>query len=318
MAVSEVKSQLAPRPVTLAAFAAALTLAIVSAFACAGGGDGSGKLRVVATTTQIGDFARKVGGDRIALTVLLMPNQDAHDFAPQPSQVKDLAQAGVVLRNGVGLDDFVSKALGSAPKASVVIVSAGVQLRAASDAGEASGSDPHVWFSVANARKMVESVRDALADADPAGAAYYRDNAARYLALLDDLLKRIASDVARVPPACRKLVTDHDVFGYYAAAYGLQVVGSVIPSLSTNAQPSAADVAEIVRRIRQENIPAIFSEASANPALINQVAREAGVKVVSDLYADSLGPKGSAGDTYIKMMESNTRTIVEALKDCKQ
>ena len=312
------ESQLAPRPVALAAFVALLALATLTAAACGAGGDGSARLRVVATTTQIGDFARNLGGDRIALTVLLKPNQDAHDFAPQPSQIKDLAQADVVLRNGVGLDDFVSKSLGSAPKASVVIVSTGVQLLAGSDAGEASGSDPHVWFSVANASKMVENVRLALADADPAGATYYKDNAARYLALLDDLDKRITSDVAQIPPACRRLVTNHDVFGYYAAAYGLQVVGSVIPSLSTNAQPSAADVAEIVRRIRQENIPAIFSEASANPALINQVAREAGVKVVSDLYADSLGPKGSAGDTYIKMMESNTRTIVEALKNCKQ
>jgi zinc/manganese transport system substrate-binding protein/manganese/iron transport system substrate-binding protein len=299
--------------------------------ACGAGGDDNaeGKLAVVATTTQIGDFARNVGGDRISLTVLLNPNQDAHDFEPSPSQIRRLTEADVVLRNGVGLDYFVVRAVqGDAAK--ITVVSEGISLTEGATEGhegdeddsdaaaetEAQGNDAHIWFSVANARKMVENIRDAFSRADAANASYYSENAARYLAELDALDARIKSQINEVASSCRKLVTNHDAFTYYAAAYGLQIVGSVIPSVSTEARPSASDVANIVRKIRQEDVPAIFSEASVNPALVRQVGREANVKVVDDLYGDSLGPKGSDGATYIGMMESNTRKIVEALKGC--
>jgi ABC-type Zn uptake system ZnuABC Zn-binding protein ZnuA len=163
---------------------------------------------------------------------------------------------------------------------------------------------------------MVASIRDGLTDADPANAAAFTANATAYLAQLDSLDTDIRSQAAQVPPACRKLVTNHDVLGYYAAAYGYTVVGSVIPSTTSAAQPSAADVAEIVRKIRAERVPAIFAEASINPNLIRQVGREAGVRVVDDLYGDSLGARGSDGATYIEMMRTNTRKITEALKDC--
>jgi len=287
----------------------------ILAFACGGDG-GDSRLRVVATTTQIGDFARQVGGERIALTVLLKPNQDAHDFEPQPSQVRALERADLVLRNGIGLDAFVEKAL-RASDADVVVVTQGVSLRAADAAGdEAAGRDPHVWFSVANARRMVENIRDALAAADAANAAHYSESASAYLARLEELEGEIEAQVATIPAACRKLVTNHDVLGYYADAYGFEIVGAVIPSVSTEARASAADVAGIVRKIRAEGVTAIFAEASANPDLIRQVGREAGVKVVDDLYGDSLGPAGSDGATYVEMMRSNTRKIVEALRDC--
>src|SRR3972149_811460 len=241
----------------------------ILAFACGGDG-GDSRLRVVATTTQIGDFARQVGGERIALTVLLKPNQDAHDFEPQPSQVRALERADLVLRNGIGLDAFVEKALKSSD-ADVVVVTQGVSLRAAPPPSVA-----------------------------PRGG---RGG-------------EIEARVASLPPACRKLVTNHDVLGYYADAYGFEIVGAVIPSVSTEARASAADVADIVRKIRAERVLAIFAEASANPDLIRQVGREAGVKVVDDLYGDSLGPAGSDGATYVEMMRSNTRKIVEALRDC--
>jgi zinc/manganese transport system substrate-binding protein/manganese/iron transport system substrate-binding protein len=285
---------------------------------------GSGKLRVVATTTQIGDFARNVGGNRISLTLLLKPNQDAHDFEPQPSQMRAISEADLIVRNGAGLDAFLDKSL-SESKAKVIDLSGGLTLlegheehegEAAEGEEEEEGKDPHIWFSVANAKRMVETLRDALAGADAANAAYYGDNAAKYLASLDALDAKIKSDVATIPAACRKLVTNHDVLGYYANAYGLEIVGAVIPSTSTEAQPSAADIADIVRKIKAEKVPAIFAEASVNPALIRQVGREAGVKVVADLYGDSLGPATSDGATYIKMMESNTRKIVEALRGC--
>lgn len=297
--------------------------------ACSGGGgDDDGRLRVVATTTQIGDFARMVGGgEAINLTVILKPNQDAHDFEPSPSQLRAIANADLVLRNGLGLDAFVNKAVGNS-SGRVVIVTRGIALQEEEDdhaehddhAGEDETDDrhgnPHVWHAVPNARIMVEQVRDALVAADGANAETYRGNAAAYLNQLTELDSEIRSQIATIPASCRKLVTNHDVLGYYAAAYGLEVVGSIIPGGSTEARPSAAAVAEIVNKVRAERVPAIFAEASVNPALVNQVAREAGVKVVTDLYGDSLGPANSDGGTYIAMMRSNTAKIVNALKDC--
>jgi zinc/manganese transport system substrate-binding protein/manganese/iron transport system substrate-binding protein len=163
---------------------------------------------------------------------------------------------------------------------------------------------------------MVENVRDALSAADAANAATYTENATKYLGELRALDASIKQQVAQIPAACRKLVTNHDVLGYYAQAYGFEVIGSVIPSTSSQASASAADVAGIVRQIKAEGVPAIFAEASINPDLIRQVGREAGVKVVDDLYGDSLGPSGSDGATYVKMMQANTRKIVDALKAC--
>jgi ABC-type Zn uptake system ZnuABC Zn-binding protein ZnuA len=181
---------------------------------------------------------------------------------------------------------------------------------------EHGGQDPHVWFSVANARIMVENIRDGLSEADAANATTYQANATKYLGELQTLDASIKQQVGQVPAACRKLVTNHDVLGYYAAAYGFEVIGSVIPSTSSQASASAADVAGIVRQIEAEGVPAIFAEASINPDLIRQVGREAGVKVVDDLYGDSLGTSSSDGGTYIKMMQSNTKKIVDALKAC--
>jgi ABC-type Zn uptake system ZnuABC Zn-binding protein ZnuA len=300
--------------------------------ACSGDGADSGKLQVVATTTQIGDFARNVGADRIELTVLLKPNQDAHDFEPEPSQLRALSRADVVLRNGIGLDTFVNKAI-EGSDAEVVVVTEGLKLlegeegHAAEEANqdeddeaaeeEAAGHDPHVWFSVANAKAIVSVIRQALSTADGANASFYADNASRYLAQLDRLNATISTQVASIPAACRKLVTNHDVLGYYAEAYGFEVVGSVIPATTTAAQASAADVADIITKIRAAGVPAIFAEASVNPALINQVAREANVKVVDDLYGDSLGEDGSDGATYVTMMETNTKKIADALKTCR-
>jgi ABC-type Zn uptake system ZnuABC Zn-binding protein ZnuA len=299
---------------------AALVLILLPlALACSNGNTTSSgsaaSLKVVATTTQIGDFARNVGGDHLALTVLVKPNQDVHDFSLEPSQIRAVAEADVILRNGLQLDAFLDRALQNAT-GTVATLSEGVQTQEGFLTGEESGVDPHIWFSVANARKMVENLRDALAGADPANAQAYRDNAAAYLEKLDALDGQIRAQVATIPEACRKLVTNHDVLGYYASAYGFEVVGSVIPSISTNAQASAADLKEIVQQIKAQKVPAIFAEASVNPALTRQAGREADVIVVDDLYGDSLGPAGSDGATYLGMMAADTQKIVDALKDC--
>jgi zinc/manganese transport system substrate-binding protein/manganese/iron transport system substrate-binding protein len=293
---------------------AASLLLVLGAFlvACGGGGGGDGRLKVVATTTQIGDFARNVGGDRISLTVLVKPNQDAHDFAPQPSQVRALEEADLVLRHGLGLDGYVDKIVKHAGR--VVAVTEGIDVRAGSSDQEPE--DPHVWFSVANAKTMVEDVRDAFSQADAPNASFYAENAAAYLKRLDQLDGELRAEVAQVPSSCRKIVTNHDFLAYYAADYGFEIVGSVIPATSTEAQASASDVADIVRKVKAAGVPAIFAESSVNPDLIRQVGREANVKVVDDLYSDSLGAKSSDGGTYIDMMKADTKKIVDALKTC--
>jgi ABC-type Zn uptake system ZnuABC Zn-binding protein ZnuA len=295
---------------------------LVAAAACSSSDDGGGEgINVVATTTQIGDFARNVGGDRIDLTVLLSPNQDAHDFELEPSQIRAVAEADLVLRNGLGLDDFLDGALESS-SAAVATLSASIETREGDEEGEEheehedEGVDAHVWFSVANARRMVENLRDALIAEDAGNAEYYRERTTAYLQELDVLDAGIRTEVEAIPERCRKLVTNHDVLGYYAEAYGFEVVGSVIPSTSSEAQASAADVADIVQAIREAGVPAIFAEASINPDLIQQVGREAGVLVIDDLYGDSLGSSGSDGATYIEMMRSNTQKIAGALKNC--
>jgi len=300
--------------------ASLLGLGILLAAACSGSEEDK-RIAVVATTTQIGDFAHNIGGDRIALSVLLEPNQDAHDFAPRPSQIRRIAAADLVLTNGLGLDAFVDKAVGGGD--SVVVLTAGIARRDGDDGddggdggdGEAS-FDPHVWLDVANAKRMVASLRDALVAADAANAPAYRENAAAYLTRLAALDAEIRSEIETIPAACRKIVTNHDVFGYYAAAYGLTIVGSIIPSTSSEARASAADVAAIADRIRAEAVPAIFTETSIDPALVRQVGREADVAVVDDLYGDSLGPAGSEGETYVGMMAANTAKIAAALRQC--
>lgn len=320
---------------------------LVASLACSGSDSdtgstgstgGGGPVKVVATTTQIGDFARNVGGDRISLTVLLSPNQDAHDFELEPSQIRAVVGADLILRNGLDLDAFLDKVLDGS-NAAVATLAAGISTIDGDHGHEDEehhddedeehqedeehpdhehGTDPHIWFSVDNARHMVENLRDALVAEDGSNAEFYRTNATAYLASLEALDSEIRTMVEEVPEQCRKLVTTHHVLGYYADAYGFEVVGAVIPSASSDAQASAANVAAIVTAIRNEGVPAIFSEASINPALIQQVGREAGVVVVDDLNGDSLGPAGSDGATYIDMMRSNTVKITDALKGCSR
>jgi zinc/manganese transport system substrate-binding protein/manganese/iron transport system substrate-binding protein len=273
-----------------------------------------GALRVVATTTQIADFARQVGGDLVAVTGILPPNADPHDFEPTPRDVAKIADAQLVLEHGLNLDawgDTMVKESGT--HATVVVVTTGVQPLPSDEEGMRAG-DPHVWFDVANAKIMAANIRDAFSAADPAHAAAYAANATAYLSQLDELDSWIRQQIATVPPANRKLVTNHDAFGYYVKAYGLEFVGSVIPSLDTNAEPSAKDTADLIDKIKAQHVKAIFTEASLNPQLEQQIASEAGVKVVNNLYGDALGPAGSGADTYLGMMRTDTTFIVNALK----
>ena len=279
-----------------------------------------GKLSVVTTTTQIRSMAEAVAGDKATVRSILTPGVDAHEFDPKPSDVEAIAQSGLVLKNGVGLDDWVDKLLESAGSgAPIVTVSEGVPVREGKGeeggGGEGHpGADPHVWFSVANAMTMTTNIRDALVKADGANASVYNSNAERYLGELRQLDEYIMAQVSSVPLAQRKIVTNHDAYGYYIERYGLTFVGSIIPSMSTDAQPSAQDVAKLIEKIKAENVKAIFLESSVNPSLAKQLGQDTGVRVVDTLYGDSLGERGSPGETYVGMMRYNTDEIVKALK----
>ena len=290
--------------------AAALILA-----GCGGSGRGGaddGRLAVVATTTQLADFTRAVGGDRVRVTGILKPNVDAHDFEPSPADIDAIARAGVLVTNGLGLEEWLDDTI-TASGFEGTRVEAATGITPLGD----EGTDPHVWQDVANAKVMVANIGRALAAADPAGAATYDANQRAYTAELDALDAEIEREVATIPAADRKLVTNHEAFNYYARAYHLEVVGSVIPSFDTSAELSVREVAELVDKIRATGVKAVFSEASLPPQTAETIGREAGVKVVAGedaLYGDSLGPDGSDAATYLAMMRHNTRVIVASLR----
>jgi ABC-type Zn uptake system ZnuABC Zn-binding protein ZnuA len=292
-------------------------LAAVLAAGCSGGdqpaGSGGGGaqgavLEVVATTAQVVNFAKVVGGDRVRVTGLIKPNVDAHDYEPSPADIDAIARADVLLKNGAGLEDWLDDTVSSSGFAGPVVdTGQGVALRQ-EEGGE---PDPHIWQNPRNAQLMVANVERALAQAEPAAAPRFQTNLAAYTAELQTLDAEVARQIDSL--ANKKLVTNHDAFSYYIDRYGLEFVGSIIPSFDTSAELSGKDIRDLVAKIEQTKVKAIFSETSLPPKTAETIAREAGIKVVEGedaLYGDSLGPAGSDGDTYLKMIRHNTATIV--------
>lgn len=272
------------------------------------------KLQVVGTTTQVTALAKEVGGDKIELKGLMQANIDAHRFEPTPEDVRAVTNARVVIKNGLNLEGFLEQLIrNSGTRAIIVDASKGVPTRKGDE--EFLGGDPHIWHSVPNAILMLNNIRDGLTQADSTNAGTYRANAAAYEKKLLALDQYIMQQIATLPPENRKLVSDHDTFGYYTERYGLVFVGSVIPSLNTTEQPSAQEVAGLIEKIKAEKVKAIFTEASVNPKLARQIAQDAGVRVVDGaLYGDSLGPPGSGAETLEGMLKLNTDLIVASLK----
>jgi len=297
-------------------------LAVVVA-GCSGGGDGGGSgdgMTVTATTTHVADLVRNVGGDRVEVRSLLSPGSDPHQYDVRPSDVRAIAESEVVLRSGGEVDGWLGEVVQSAGgDARVVDLIDAVQtLPGEAHDGGASGGhagdvDPHWWQDPRNAQPAVRRIRDVLIESDPQGAAVYRRNAADYVESLRELDDAVAACWARVPEERRKLVTTHDALGYYASRYDIEVIGTVIPSLSTQAQASAGRVDSLVDTIRREGVRTIFTERSVNPRVEAAIAREAGAEVGRPLWVDALGPEGSDGATYIDSIESNTQAMVEGL-----
>ena len=292
-----------------------LTLVLLLAAGCGddGGSGSSGDLRVVATTTQVADLVRQVGGPRVEVEGLLRSGGDPHDYEPRPSDVAAVADAAVVFRSGGEVDEWLGDVIDNAGGDAGVVTLL--------DSVERLGDDPHWWQDPRNAVRAVEVIRAWLSRADPGGRDAYSRNAARATRALRSLDGEIEACVQRVPAAKRKIVTTHDALGYLARRYGIEVVGAVIPSLSTQAQASAGDVDDLVDQIRRERVEAVFPESSVNPDIERAIAREAGAEVGDQLYADSLGPEGSAGDTYARALAADAGALVRGMSggrvDCR-
>lgn len=277
------------------------------------------KLRAVATFSILADLVTQVGGDHVAVTSLVQPNADAHGYTPAPSDARTLADARLVVVNGLGLEGWIDRLIkASGTKAPVIVASAGVRPIEAEDdghgqSGHAHGhhDDPHAWQSIANARIYVGNIRDALVRIDPDHAAAYADNAKAYLATLDALEAEVRTGIAAIPQAQRRIITTHDAFGYFTAAYGLTFIAP--QGVSTDSEASPRDVARIIRQIRQEKIPAVFLENISDPRLMQQIARESGAVVGGKVFSDALsGPDGPA-PTYVAMMRHNLAAFTSAL-----
>jgi ABC-type Zn uptake system ZnuABC Zn-binding protein ZnuA len=271
-------------------------------------------LTAVATTSQVADLVGNVGGARVDVEGILPAGGDPHAFEPQPSDAASLTDAAVVFKSGGDLDGWLDELLDNAgADADVVSLIDHVHTIQGDkeDAGEEI--DPHWWQDPRNAMLAVAAVRDALIKADPEGRAAYRRNAAAYSQRLRRLDSEIAACMAKVPTGQRKLVTTHDALGYFANRYGVEVVGALIPSRSTQAQPSVKDINALVDQIRDEGVEAIFPETAVNDKLEQAVSREAHAEVGKPLWADSLGREGSTGDTYLKAMAFNTEVMVDGM-----
>jgi ABC-type Zn uptake system ZnuABC Zn-binding protein ZnuA/ABC-type Mn2+/Zn2+ transport system permease subunit len=330
-----------------AMIAAALGALVLLAAGCGGESSGEGRqVKVVATTTQAADFVREVGGKAVEVTQILQPNSDPHDYEPRPSDVEAVADAELVFVSGRGLDDWAEELVAdSGGDAQIVDLGAMGPIRLegegheheheeeghaeeASHEEEHSGEvghehehedeselDPHWWHDPRNVEAAIPGIENVLVVADPSRKAEFIRNADDYVAEVKALDAGIAACIDSVPASQRKLVTDHDAFGYFANRYGIEVVGAVIPSQTTQAQPSAKDLSELAETIEAEDVKAVFPESSLGADVVEAIAEQTGASAEYTLYGDTLGPEGSDGETYLGMEEANADAVVRGFTD---
>lgn len=274
----------------------------------------------VATSFSIlADLVRQIGGERVSVTALVGPDEDAHAFQPRPSDARRLKDARVVFANGLGFDTWMERLARAAGVTEVVIASAGLAAQDDAhrdghhghDGHDHGGRDPHAWQDPRNVTLYADNIQAALSAADPAGSDAYRRNADAFKAALQELDAKIRRAVASLPPERRRVVTSHDAFGYFASAYGLEFIAPV--GLGNEADPSAASMAALIRQIREARVPAVFLENVADPRLLERIRRETGAKIGGVLYSDALSRRNPAAASYVGMMESNLATLMDAL-----
>ena len=292
------------------AFLLAIALSAFSLTACSSASPAHDGLKIVATTTQVTEFTSTIVGDAGEVTGLIQPNQSAHSFDPSAKQLLALSQADAVVMNGAGLEPWLEDALTAANfQGKLIEASQGITL---------IDQDPHVWTSPANAEQMVMNITSGLSSLpgiSPEELTAFADNSIAFDAQLTALNDWIIANFAQVDPAIRLLVTNHDAFTYFVNDYGINFLGSIIPSFDDNAEPSAAELDDLIAKIKSSGATAIFSESSISPKLAKTIASEADVKVYSGdnaLYSDSLGVQGSEGETYIKATIHNVTMLMNA------
>jgi zinc/manganese transport system substrate-binding protein len=269
------------------------------------------KLQVVTSFSILADLTREVGGDHVELTNLVDADADAHVYEPSPDDAKALLRADLIIANGLGFEPWLERVLASSePKGKRINASAGVVPLMLDEDGERV-PDPHAWQSLTNAEIYVRNIAKALGELDPANVDAYNQRRDAYLTRLHALLKKADASIGSLPASQRKVVTSHDAFGYLGQAWQLQFIAP--QGLSTHDEPSAAEVAALIRQIRSEGVRAVFVENIRDPRLIQQIADEAGAKVGGTLYSDALASEGPAS-TYLGMFEHNLDTLMAALK----
>jgi zinc/manganese transport system substrate-binding protein len=296
------------------------------------------RLKVVATFSILADLTRNVGGERVEVATLVGFDGDTHAFSPTPAHAKTLATAKVIVVNGLGLEGWMTRLIkASGTKATRIVAAKGIKSRkmeadhhddhdqvddkrhaqnkkhepGRKDAHDHGETDPHAWQSVANAKIYVANIRDGLSKIDRAGASIYAANANAYLARLDALEAEIKEAIAQIPADRRKIITNHDAFGYFRAAYGLEFISP--EGVSTGVDASAKDVARIITQIKKEKIPAVFLENISDPRLMQRIAEESGAKIGGKLFSDALSGPGAPAATYIDMMRYNIKQFTAAL-----
>ena len=274
----------------------------------------SERLKVVASFSILADFARNIGGERIEVSTLVGANGDSHVYTPSPADAKKVADAKLVIVNGLGLEGWLPRLVkSSGSKARTVVVTDGIAPRKMTDGHghNHADADPHAWQSVLNAKIYAVNIRSGLIAADPAGADVYRSNTEKYLARLDALDREVREGLAKIPAERRKVISTHDAFGYFAAAYGIAFVAP--QGVTTESEPSAQDIAAIILQIRKQNIPAVFLENAGNPRLMQRISSETGAKIGGTLFSDSLTEENGLAPTYIDMVRHNIRALTSAL-----
>jgi zinc/manganese transport system substrate-binding protein len=272
------------------------------------------RLNVIATFSILAHFVKNVGGERVEVAALVGANGNAHVYAPSPADAKKVADARLVFVNGLGFEGWLDRLVkASGTRAAIVVASTGIKMRqrASAHGHEHDKADPHAWQSVSNAKVYVVNIRNALVAADPGASATYDANTARYMAELDALDREVNEEIARIPIERRRVISTHDAFGYFEAAYGVHFVAP--QGVSTETEASAKDVASIIRQVKQQKIPAVFLENVSDPRLMRQIASETGAKIGGILYSDALTDDKGDAPTYIDLIRHNVKQLAGAL-----
>ena len=273
-------------------------------------------LNVVAAETFLADIAQNVAGERATVKSLMPIGVDPHSFEPTPQDVATIAESNVLIVNGSGFEGFLDELLKNAGgERTLIEASNGLTPRTPGSTENVDEPiDPHFWLDPNHVIKYVENIRDGLQKIDPLAAVYYGANADKYIQQLQAVDKIISEQIAAIPESRRLIVTNHESFGYFADRYGFKVIGTIIPSVSTGAAPSAQQLAKLIDQIKATGASAIFLETGTNPQLAQQIASETGINVVTDLYSHSISDPRGPAPTYIDMIQANVLAIVKALK----